>query len=281
MNAVKLYDKLNTDFILDGITDDWKERTKVFDVFLTKSYKKTSMGLMFDFTDEIKTVYSAVFLSEDVVKRASQSKNAMILVHHPLMWDLEKYDEIFAPISIKSVKLLKVNNISVFNMHTPLDNYSDYSTSKSLAETLGLKIIKPFAAYFGTLAGVICETPFSHISELKAKFEQAVGHQTKLYNYGDQNIKNRKVAVVAGGGNDADIIREMVDLGITTLITGVSLKNDFSKQLHEFEKKNNINILGGTHYSTEKFAMISMCKYFEASGINSEFIEESPSFSDL
>lgn len=58
------------------------------------------------------------------------------------------------------------------------------------------------------------------------------------------------------------IINEMMDNNIKILITGVTIVNEISQKTHEFEKANCINVLGGTHYSTEKFAPIEMCRYF-------------------
>jgi len=73
----------------------------------------------------------------------------------------------------------------------------------------------------------------------------------------------------------------MVELGIKTLITGVTLVNDHSRATHEFEMANCVNIIGGTHYSTEKFAPMKMCEYFRALGLPSEFIDDEPDLLDL
>jgi hypothetical protein len=40
-------------------------------------------------------------------------------------------------------------------------------------------------------------------------------------------------------------------------------------------------LLGGTHYSTEKFACQEMCKYFDKFEIKTEFIEDEPMMEDL
>ena len=42
-----------------------------------------------------------------------------------------------------------------------------------------------------------------------------------------------------------------------------------------------INVLGGTHYSTEKFACISMVDYFKKIGLSSNFIEDKPVMKDM
>ena len=51
--------------------------------------------------------------------------------------------------------------------------------------------------------------------------------------------------------------------------------------MHEFEKENKINIIGGTHYSTEKFACIALSEYFEKIGLTCEFIEDHPILEDI
>jgi putative NIF3 family GTP cyclohydrolase 1 type 2 len=108
-----------------------------------------------------------------------------------------------------------------------------------------------------------------------------VGHKTKLWKYGSDLIENQRVALIAGGGNEIEIIQEIMELGINTHVTGVVAINNYSKNTHKFEKENRINLIGGTHYSTEKFACIALCEYFENLGLNCEFIEDHPCMADL
>jgi len=63
------------------------------------------------------------------------------------------------------VEKLKERRISIYNLHVPLDNYSDYSTSKTLADALNIEIVKPFAEYCGGLAGVIGKTNCNTVSK--------------------------------------------------------------------------------------------------------------------
>jgi len=65
------------------------------------------------------------------------------------------------------------------------------------------------------------------------------------------------------------------------LLTGVTINNKYTYAAHELEKEHNISLLGGTHYSSEKFACIAMCGYFDKLGLHSEFIEDVPCFVDL
>ena len=65
------------------------------------------------------------------------------------------------------------------------------------------------------------------------------------------------------------------------MITGLTIVNDRSRETHKLEKINRINVLGGTHYSTEKYAPMKMCKYFNDLGLPAEFIEDEPDLYDL
>ena len=179
------------------------------------------------------------------------------------------------------LKKLKERSISLFNFHYPLDNFGEYSTSKTLAEAIGLTIEKPFAKFGGAMCGVIATTDCKDIHELKAKYAEAVGHETKLYQYGTDEITGSRAGVCAGGGNNAETVKELIDSGINVLISGLSLKNKYSEEAHKLEEENKINLIGGTHHSSEKFACLAVCKYFEKLGLESEFIEDEPCFADL
>jgi putative NIF3 family GTP cyclohydrolase 1 type 2 len=139
---------------------------------------------------------------------------------------------------------------------------------------------KPFAPYFGGLAGVFGKTSTDSVQELKSIFEKTIEHKASLYNYGSEKIKDGKVAVVAGGGLD-ECIREVAEYGINVFVTGITAKNSHSQKAHDFAEASKINLLGGTHYSTEKFACIAMCGYFKKLGLPSKFIPDKPIMEDL
>ena len=63
---------------------------------------------------------------------------------------------------------------------------------------------------------------------------------------------------------------------MNVFVSGITVKNDYSKAAHEFAQAHKINILGGTHYSTEKFACIAMMDYFKKLGLPAKFIADEP-----
>ena len=42
-----------------------------------------------------------------------------------------------------------------------------------------------------------------------------------------------------------------------------------------------VSLVGGTHYSTEKFALIAMTRFFEGLGLECTFLPETPNFEEL
>lgn len=282
MEADELYQQLEKDFIAPGLSDDWGEWLVPIAGFVCDNFKRRSMGLVCDFTEEINKVYAAVFPSNAVMEKilSDGAQNAMLFVHHPAVWNIAA-PQVFLPPEAGLLRQFKNNGISVYNLHVPLDNSGEYSTSVSLARVLGIKIEKAFAPYFGALCGVFGQTELTLIGDLKDKFEKAVGHKCGLYRYGLDGIAKKKVAVVAGGGNEAGLLKEIADEGVNVLLTGIIAKNEFSKPAHEFAKRHKINLLGGTHYSTEKFACIAMVDYFKKLGLSAEFVADQPTMEDI
>jgi len=283
MKTSNLYKNLEDDFIKPGLTDDWFQYMGSVADFLTNNFKKRSMGLVCDFNTEIDKVYTAVFPSEGVMRKIlnNNEENALLFVHHPSIWDIRNAPNVFCQMDRKLLEQFREKRISIYNLHVPLDNFSEYSTGTSLAKALAIKIIKPFASYYGGFAGIVGNIKYSSVNQLGLEFNKALGHKTSYYKYGDDKVKNHKVALVTGGGFFVDVLKEVVNEDVNTYITGITAKNSHSAEAHRFAEENKINILGGSHYSTEKFACMAMCDYFIKLGLPSEFIEDEPVLEDL
>ncbi|MFW9783745.1 MAG: Nif3-like dinuclear metal center hexameric protein [Candidatus Heimdallarchaeota archaeon] len=280
MKAKKLYKRLDSDFELDKCKDDWKEME--YNEYISENFKLRYMGLLLDNTQNIDSVYTAVFPSDKVLNKIIniEKEDILLLTHHPMIWDIRD-PSVFLNITKSLLPILKQRKISIYSIHVPLDRNGPYSTGTNLAKAIDIEIEGDFYEYFGAMVGVYGKTELSTPEELAEKLSAVVGHKTKLWKYGSNEIVNQKVAVVGGGGNNIEGIEEIVELGINTYVTGVTAFNDFSKKTHEFEKEKEINIIGGTHYSTEKFACIALCNYFKKLGFDCEFIEDDPVLEDI
>jgi putative NIF3 family GTP cyclohydrolase 1 type 2 len=285
MKALDLYRKLDSDFELEKCRDDWAN-IDFNQEFVTENFRKRYMGILADNTEKIEKVYTAVFPSDKVMEEilGKQEKNVLLFTHHPIDWKLEPGKFPFVNLNDNLLEKFRENKISIYTLHTPLDRNGEYSTSFNFAKNLNIKQTGEFAEYFGFNCGIIGKTKFNKISKLAEKFEKAVGHRVKIWNYGTEEIKNNQVAVVAGGGNDPEIISEIAKLGINNFLTGITLPNKDhqpSLEAHRIARENKINLIGGTHHSTEKFACIKMLEYFEKIGLPAEFIEDNPDMRDL
>jgi putative NIF3 family GTP cyclohydrolase 1 type 2 len=283
MKAAELYERLEKDFVKPGLSDEWAKHMELIADFLCDNFKKRSMGLVCDNADKIEKVYTAVFPSHAVMQSILNGgeTDVMLFLHHPSTWNLKNAPPLFQQMDRGLLGEFKERRISIFNLHHPLDNYGEYSTSVSLARVLGTEPDKSFGLYAGALCGVFGKTECKDVQALSEKFTTAMGHRTALYKYGTDEIRNQLIAVVAGGGNETFLLEEIFAEGVNTFVTGVSVKAEFSKSPHEYAEKNGINILGGTHYSTEKPACQAMCGYFEKLGLPAEFIEGEAILEDL
>ncbi len=282
MNAASLYEQLEKDFINPALSDDWANDMRPISDFLTDNFKRRSMGLVCDNSSRVGKVYSAVFPSKRVMQSVldRNEQNILLFVHHPMVWDIRKAEP-FQQMNTGLLRQFKERGISIYNLHVPLDNYGEYSISVAFAKALKIEIEKPFGLYYGALGGVLGRTVSTTVGDLSHQFTVAIGHRTSLCQYGSDEIKEGRVAVAGGGGNSINVLSEVADEGINAFLTGITILNDHSRAAHEFAQEKKINILGGTHYSTEKFACMAMCDYFKKLGLPCVFMEDIPVLEDL
>lgn len=106
----------------------------------------------------------------------------------------------------------------------------------------------------------------------------------KLYDYGDSVLKRWFSCYCSRGGSYPFVAREVAELGINLYITGFTkpLKHfEPVLEFHQIAKDNLINVIGATHYSTEKFACMGMVDYFKNLGLESEFLQGKYYLEDL
>jgi putative NIF3 family GTP cyclohydrolase 1 type 2 len=274
---------MERDFPIALCDDNWSEIGNT--EFITNQYRQRYMGLVTDNTESVEFAYTAVFPSAAVLERilADNRRNALLFVHHPMDFDMTR-TPVFIDIPKAYLHRLQERKLSIYNLHAPLDANGEYSTTVNFARTLGIEPVEGFYRYHKVDIGIIGTTGCRTVSELKARFEAAVGHEVAWYHHGDDVIDGGRVALVAGGGNDASIYPQLEELGIHTFLTGITNRRDDyppSIEAHRQAEVCRINLLGGTHYSTEKFACMKMVEYFSNLGIPGEFIAGVPGMMDL
>ncbi len=283
MKATDLYKQLETDFITPSMSDDWADGMLSISEFLAEPFKQRSMGLVCDNAVEINKVYTAVFPSDAVMQAIldRDETDVLLFVHHPMIWDIRRISGVFQNMSTEQLGQFRDRGIAIYNLHVPLDNYGEFSTSVSLATALGVEITKPFFDYFGALACALGTTELPTVQQLGVRFESVVGHKTSLYRYGTDRLRGNRVAIGAGGGNSVSVLEQVVANEANILVTGIAARNEHSESAHQYAEANGISILGGTHYSTEKLACQAMCRYFMDLDLSSEFIDDTPVMEDM
>ncbi len=192
MEAKKIYKKLEEDFIFPSLSDDWFADMGSVADFLSDNFKQRSMGLVCDNAQKIEKVYTAVFPSDKIMRAVldREDTDVLLFVHHPQIWDIRMTPNVFQQMNRILLQQFQERRISIYNLHTPLDNFSRYSTSVTLARALDIKIEKKFAHYNGGSCGVFGRVKIPTAQRLKERIESVIGHKASLYQYGDEKIKN-------------------------------------------------------------------------------------------
>ncbi len=148
--------------------------------------------------------------------------NSLLFSHHAVGYDPTNEGIPFYNYSQSHLEELKKRRISIYILHAPLDKNGPYSTSVNLAKAAGLDIVSEFCEYLGIKVGVIGQTEFSTVEVFANRVREIMGHEIKVFPYGEPFINDGKVAVAAGGGNFEFIIHELAGLNCNTYLTGVT-----------------------------------------------------------
>lgn len=284
MKAKELYERVGKDFEIDKYKDDWS--FVEINEFIDPDFKERYIGVMLNNADVIEKVYTSTFPDTNTLDKilARNETNILLLSHHAMGYDPTLEGFPFYNIPVNYLKQLKERCISFYVLHIPLDKNGVYSTSISLAKVLQLKVESEFCEYLGCKVGVICETVFAKVTDFALHVKNVMGHDIKVRQYGDETIERRRIAIAAGGGCIDFVACELSALGVNTLLTGVTKpipSFEPNMKFHRIAKESKINVVGATHYSTEKFACMAMEDYFVGLGIEAEFVEGTPCMEDL
>jgi putative NIF3 family GTP cyclohydrolase 1 type 2 len=284
LKAKDLYRKLDQDFGIDALKDDWSFMN--FNEFISPAFRKSYMGLVLDNAKEVNKVYTATIPDLDVLDKLLDRDQSDVLLfsHHAMGYDPTMEGFPFYDIPEDYLYRLRQKRIAFYVLHAPLDKNGTYSTSVSLANYLNLHVQDEFCSYMGIKCGVLCKTEMRSPEELAAYVRSMVGHEVKLTKNGKDFINKGLVAIAAGGGNVDFAAKEIAELGINLYLTGCTRRIpsfEPAVEFHRIAEANQINLIGATHYTTEKYACMAMVKYFQSLGLSAEFLEGSYCLEDL
>ena len=212
---------------------------------------------------QVDRVYVLVFphrpLVEHVIaeERAHGAPGAMLLTHH--VADMETSDRGFLPIPVAQLDALRAANVALYVLHAPLDCHHEVSTSGALVDGLGLRRVGVFAPYVGGHAGVVGEQapePFGAFAERVRALCELPRLDAAQVRHAGRPVA--RVAVVAGGGDDLEMLAEAEALGADTYLTGTwwtPHRSDWADANREALRAAlpgcGMNLLGASHYASE------------------------------
>lgn len=266
MTAKELYAVLEAEFC------PW-ECTEVFE----------RIGLQYHNTDIVKKVYTATFASSEVLDQLEQrgASDCLLFTHHPVPQKEDLLKE-YPTIPHKLVERLAANRITLFTYHIPLDRIGPWSVGVNLAKAIGVTPVEEFYEQNQVNMGLICDSPYETVSELAMAIRGEFGHDVKIYPYGNDKLPGRRMALMGGGASNPAIYEELRSKGINVFFTGMTTPSvPWIARIHQAAKEAGVTLIGGCHYSTEKYAPMAMVKFFEGLGMEAEFIEEAPHLSEM
>jgi len=235
-------------------------------------------GLLLTGPAEIERVCCGVFPTDFVLDAVlARGPHTLLFLHHPVRLDF--WGVGFQTVPVAWLRKLREAGVAIYAMHVPLDIHPAISTSRALARACGVTVERSFGEYHGGDACVYGPAGNATLDALVDRVKAALGiRRVQLVKHHDGV---GRVAVVAGGGDDADLVREAAALGCQTYLTGV-VQSRF--QIPWAEQNNprvlaalaeaNMNAIGGSHYATEAVVMADMVAYFHDLGLPAEFIAD-------
>jgi putative NIF3 family GTP cyclohydrolase 1 type 2 len=252
--------------------------------FIYQDFLDRKTGLMLKASTEVQRVYSSVFVSNTIIEKLSSTRDCLLFTHH----NFNYYEDSRGLTAIDTEalqRLLKTGN-SIYVAHAPLDTHRELGTSVTLSKLVDVPIDGLFYDYFGSPTG-----SYGTIDKIPPKrFAEAV--QRKLMRPTITLVECRpfveKVAVVAGGGDLSDLLQQAFDLGCDTLLTG-TIENrwlnpkvqEANRNFHQLNEKLQLNLVGGTHFGTERPAMIAVTGLITSMGVDCEYMEDEELLSAL
>lgn len=249
--------------------------------FAEPGYEGRWNGLMVRGVDEIARAATCVFPSDCIV--AGLEPGTFLFSEHPL-----DFGEVtgFHPLALGTFEAMRDGGVSFYNAHAPLDMHPEVSPSRLIAGALGLTALEEYAPIADGIPGgaaVIGESDVG-LDELAERLAKFLGPEIPVQVV-DRAGRERagRVAVVAGGGGDVELLEQSLERGCETYVTG----NAARLPAHEFFRKKalafrqltserGVATVDGTHYGTEKPPQLEMAKWFRRLGLEADFRPDGP-----
>ena len=252
----------------------WKE-------FAEPGYEGRWNGLMVRGHADVERVRTCVFPSDSII--AGVEPRSLLFSEHPIAFE----DDVrgFAPLARGSFERLKVDGISFYNVHAPLDQHPDVSPSRLCAGGAGLTNLDeyfPIAEGIPGGAAIAGDSDLS-LDELASRLRDYLGEEIPVDVVTCPRPEARRVAMVAGGGAQRGILEASLERGCQTFVTGnvtTRCRLDFvqteNREFRKLADEAGVALVNATHYGMEKPPQLAMAEWFRNCGIDAEFRPGAP-----
>ncbi len=233
----------------------------------TPDYPPALNGVQVEHRGPVKKIAAAVDTSARTIHGAVDAGANMLLVHHGLFWG--GLQPLTGPYYSR-VRLLLDNDVALYSAHLPLDAHQTFGNSLLLSRELGLESSAGFARHETIDCGVRGTSDIATV-ELTARLDAFAKSQggTAIASSIAPDRRTRTWAICSGAGVNADTIREAVDLGVDTLISGEGPH----WSAVDAEEKGLVIIYAG-HYATETPGVRALAEHLSVTfGVPWTFID--------
>lgn len=248
--------------------------------FAEPQYPAKWNGLMVRGSEVVERVRTCVFPSDRII--SSLPAGTFLFSEHPVDFADEPG---FAALSRSAFQQLRERGCSFYHVHAPLDMHPEVSPSRLCAEGLGLTGLEEFFPIADGLsggAGIVGDTDTT-VDELRIRLQAFLGDEIPVEIVAEPHARVARVAVVAGGGAQADVLTEAVGRGADTYVTGnvvtrcsLDFVQDEVRSFRQAADENDVALIDATHYGTEKPPQLKMVDWFRARGLEAEFVPDGP-----
>ena len=203
--------------------DDWSSE---FDLLYPEPYWRDYAepgdqgrwnGLMVRGDEDVRQAVTCVFPSDRIVSLLQPA--TLLFTEHPV--DLED-EPGFLPLARASFEAMRERGVSLYHVHAPLDMHPEISPSRLCARGLDLVHLEeffPIAEGIPGGAAVIGDSSES-VDGLAAHLAGFLGPEIPVQVVARPREAAGRVAVVAGGGADAEMLAASLERGCQTYVTG-------------------------------------------------------------
>lgn len=247
-----------------------------------KGFCKLFNGLMLKGSPIVKEVFCISFPTPAVLRTIldTMTGNTLIFTHHPI--DMITGGKGFIAIDLALLEKLKKRNVSIYSVHAPLDIHQQLGTNSAIVEALSMKVVKSFAPYpkapnyagrIGTIKPISFERFTGVLKDLFGISKLDIG--------GTEIAEVRKIAVVAGGADEVQLMEEAQNEGCEVFLTGewytrvtptdkegIEWAKRNNKECIKFSRETTMSLIAVSHAASEFLVMrTQMKKWLEDFGL--------------